>query len=376
MKCVKSFMGMRDMKIEKAIFKNMIAESARGVASSGICANVQITNGEKLRFYTSKVDYAVVCEDFAKETGDEFEVLVNYASLRSVVDGFEREIDISVNGAYLDLKEGKYIRRLKIVPDHNLPPLFTPSKVHEIDFKPFKDLFVGLKNVISPSRPILCGVHLSCVKGVVLIRASNGYAGITSQGTFDGLEDIDVILPIPAVEFILNADEGKLRLGVVSSDTHNEIFSIMFTCGHTTFHSKLIVGTYPDFGKIMPSKFVRAYDVERSIIMDTLVKFKDFDSITMESGLAEIIISADSQLASAEDAMPVSHDKAQMKAIFGTTMMTAILGCFQKDSTLAVELSESWNAKGDGELRVPLFFKSENKTAFIAPQHVDFKKKN
>ncbi len=117
------------------------------------------------------------------------------------------------------------------------------------------------------TRPILTGVLLSLEGPVLRMVATDSYRLAVKEtvSESDRTESIEVIVPGRALEEVvrLAASQKEVKLGV----TENQI---VFKIGETTFVTRRIEGTFPNYRQLIPKEFETKVSVAREDLVQAV----------------------------------------------------------------------------------------------------------
>jgi len=138
-----------------------------------------------------------------------------------------------------------------------------------------KTLKKGLQQVVTAAsadeaRPVLTSVYLQTVNNKLIVVATDSYRLAEKTLTKTDAE-VDLLIPASAMQDLLRllADYDE-EVKIVHNDQQ-----VMFRVGDIELVTRLIDGKYPDYRKLIPSKFATTATLQK----------EDFVNITKVSGL-------------------------------------------------------------------------------------------
>lgn len=183
-------------------------------------------------------------------------------------------IKLKLTDNKLSIDAEKYQSTINGVPAEDFPimPTIAKGKTWLIDSKKLK---AALSQVIGSassdeSRPVLTGVYFHSVNGELCVATTDSYR-LAEKNMTKTDDDIEMLVPANAMQElqrIIHDYDGEVS---VTSDEQQSLFK----AGDVELVARLIDGTYPDYKKLIPSKF------ETSAV----IKREDFVNITKVSSL-------------------------------------------------------------------------------------------
>lgn len=196
---------------------------------------------------------------------------VEYHKLKSIADvspeGSELSlIDDSENGR-AEIRAGRSRYKLFTLPACDFPIFEFPDTAGRIVFRGAeleRLLSVAYAAIDDRTRPFLNGVYLH--------RRADGFGAVATDGhrlafaevpapeTMEDIDELGVIIPSPAVKML----QGLLSDDAVRLDADKNKIAATFDRGSVIirFASKLVEGTYPDFGRLIPPRTDRNFSIQ------------------------------------------------------------------------------------------------------------------
>jgi DNA polymerase III subunit beta len=162
---------------------------------------------------------------------------------------------IEINGQdnHLSIKSGKFSSTINGISAEEFPvmPGIVKGKDWKINCKEFKE---GLHQIVlaassDEARPVLTGVYLHTVNGVLFAVATDSYR-LAEVKLTNTSQEIELLIPASAVQELLRVlgDEGEV---LVSHDDQQALFKTK----DIELVTRLIDGQYPDYRKLIPRSF-------------------------------------------------------------------------------------------------------------------------
>jgi len=252
-----------------------------------ILSNVLIrANGGKLTLKATDLDIEIT-ETVTSEVGQAGATTVPAHILHDIVrklpDGAEVSLDTG-DGSQLALKSGRSRFTLQVLPESDFPDLTSgefPTRF-TMPANSLKKLIDRTQFAISTeeTRYYLNGIylHVVTVAGKPMLRAVATDGHRLAQSQFDAPDGAQkmagVIVPRKAVgeiQKLVEAPDASVEVEV--SDT-----KIRVTIGDVVLTSKLIDGTFPDYGRVIPQGNNKVLKVDRSEFQDAVDRVSTISS--------------------------------------------------------------------------------------------------
>lgn len=356
------------MKIKKAVLKEIISILAQGYDKNlgSILSKLRIENtADKIKFSILS-DLSIYIEETADDVGEVFDIAIDLDALKSAIEKFEMDIDITVSNDSMTLKEGKFLRSIPVVSGADFPHLKTAKKLYKIKGLDFVNLLDGVQNLASTdvNRPVLNCVHLYFSDGNLFAEATDARAIVKKSILLENFdfENFNLMIPIKTINTIVKSKSENIEIGIFENSTDS--FSFIFRDSKATYISKLICGAYPNVEKILGNKVKKALILKRDDFLDKLRKFSDFDSVSLKFDGLKIFVNAknDKVLSSDEFESEESYFNTSVK--LATKYLNAVINTIKIGSNIELFVSENLN-NGDA-IRDLIYIKSENLKAAIA----------
>lgn len=108
------------------------------------------------------------------------------------------------------------------------------------------------------TRPVLTGVYFNMVAGSVTVAATDSYR-LAEKVVTKSKSEVNFLVPASAANDLLRiiGDEDKVEI------THDDQ-QVLFQAGDITLVARLIEGNYPDYKKLIPTKFANVAALKKA----------------------------------------------------------------------------------------------------------------
>lgn len=259
--------------INKAFGSVARVASSRGTLP--ILSNVLVkTVGNRLSIAATNLDIAITHFIGAK-VSKEGSITIPAKLTHEFISNLPQEvIDLKLTDNKLSIKTGKYESTINGIAADEYPvmPVINEGKTWKIATSKLKS---GLQQVIGSasndeSRPVLTGVYFYSTGGNLYVVTTDSYR-LSEKLISTTKEDISMLVPANAMQELLRLlgdDDSEITI------THDDQ-QVLFKVGDVELVARLIDGKYPDYKKLIPSKFTTKAIVKRS----------EFSNITKVSSL-------------------------------------------------------------------------------------------
>lgn len=238
-----------------------------------ILANVLLSHdGKVLRLTATDMEIALV-EEIPSEADRPGAATVPAAVLFEIVrklpDGVGVEFEQKEDGAPLLVRAGRYETNLNVLPVDDFPAMVAGDLPHHFDLQ------AGvLRGLIDRTKFAMSNEETRYyLNGIYLHVSSDGPSAMLRAVATDGhrLAKVDTDLPIGAADMpgviIPRKTVAEIRKLLDSDDATVEVSlsetRIQFRAGSMTLTSKLVDGTFPEYGRVIPSGNDRVLRVSR-----------------------------------------------------------------------------------------------------------------
>lgn len=127
-----------------------------------------------------------------------------------------------------------------------------------------KTLRAGLQQVLvaassDESRPVLTGVFMNSVDGVLYLASTDSYR-LAEKSLTKTAQDISLLIPASAMQDLLRiVSDSDDEVQVTHDDQQ-----VLFRVGDVELVARLIEGTYPDYRKLIPASFSQTAVLKKS----------------------------------------------------------------------------------------------------------------
>ena len=152
-----------------------------------------------------------------------------------------------------------------------------------------KDLKKALQQVIiaasnDDTRPVLTGVYVHVHEGDLYMVATDSYR-LAEKKVMPCKEDISILVPSNALNDVLRIVSDQDEDVVISTDNQQVVFRI----GESELVSRLVDGNYPDYRKLIPSKFINSAQLPK----DEFVNVTKVSSLFARESAGSITLNID-----------------------------------------------------------------------------------
>lgn len=247
-----------------------------------ILANVLLSHdGQTLRLTATDMEIALVEEipsEAERAGAATVPATVLFEIVRKLPDGVAIEFEQTEEGAPLLVKAGRYETNLNVLPVDDFPAMVTGDLPHhfEIQAGVLRGLIDRTKFAMSneETRYYLNGIffHIATDEKAKHLRAvaTDGHrlAKVDADLPFGAEGMPGVIVPrktIAEIRKLLDQDEAGVQVSL--SDTR-----IQFRAGSITLTSKLVDGTFPDYGRVIPNNNNRILRVNKQDLASAVAR--------------------------------------------------------------------------------------------------------
>ena len=248
--------------LSKALNNVSRIASTRGTLP--ILSNVLIkTVGNRLSVAATNLDIAIT-HYIGSKVAEEGSITVPARLMQDFVNSLPGGvIDLKLDEYKLHVSTEKYQSIINGVSAEDYPvmPALSEGLSWNISSKVLK---TGLGQVVvaaahDEARPILTGVYFHSHEGKLYMVATDSYR-LAEKKLMDTAETISLLIPATALQDllrILGEYEGEVE---VKHDDQQVLFKV----GDVELVTRLIEGKYPDYRKLIPSKFASSAKLKRS----------------------------------------------------------------------------------------------------------------
>ncbi len=192
---------------------------------------------------------------FPEKNFPEAKLFVRARELTEILKGVtEPVITLETEENILKIKTDKGEYTFSLLDPQEFPELPPPPKEEEFDFPSslLYELFANTSFAVSKEtdRPAISGILWEIRENETRMVATDGHrlALIKKEGEFGKIKKLQAILPPKVLEIIPKNDEEKIKVTLNSTQ-------ISFRGESYQITSRLIEGPYPDYEKVLPTKY-------------------------------------------------------------------------------------------------------------------------
>lgn len=243
---------------------NTVARIANSRGSLPVLANILLkTENNRLKLVATNLDIAIsqfVGTKIESEGSITVPARLTQEFVSNLPDG---TVSLELELNKLHIRAEKYNSTINGIAADDFPVM--PQVGNKASWKlPAAELKKALSKTVfsasnDDSRPILTGVYFNTSDGQISIAATDSYRLAESKLT-TSKTSVDFLLPATAASELLRVIDDSTEDVVIDHDEQQ----VQFTSGDTTLVARLIEGTYPDYQKLIPSKFSTVAKLSRT----------------------------------------------------------------------------------------------------------------
>lgn len=248
--------------LSKALNNVSRIASTRGTLP--ILSNVLVkTVGNRLSIAATNLDIAIT-HYIGSKVAEEGAITVPARLMQDFVGTLPGGvIDLKLEDYKLHVSTDKYQSIINGVTAEDYPvmPAITDGKGWKVSARILKTALQQIVMAASndEARPVLTGVYVHSHEGKLYMVATDSYR-LAEKQLMDTDEDIDLLIPASALQDllrILGEHEGEVE---VKHDDQQVLFKV----GDIELVTRLIEGKYPDYRKLIPTKFASSAKLKRA----------------------------------------------------------------------------------------------------------------
>ncbi|MEO6760851.1 MAG: DNA polymerase III subunit beta [Candidatus Saccharimonadales bacterium] len=247
---------------------NLVARVASTRGTLPILGNVllKITDN-RLSVAATNLDIAINCYVGAQVTEDGA-LTVPARLLQDFIGSLPSGvIDLEQDEQRLKIKTDSYKSVINGVSAEDFPvmPAITKGQSWKIPAPAFRDALQQVLMAASSdeTRPVLTGVLMHTVDGVLYIAATDSYR-LAEKRLNKNSQAIKLLVPATAMQDVLRIIHDYSGDVVITNDDQQ----ILFQADDVELVARLIEGNYPDYRKLIPSKFATTATLPRSELIN------------------------------------------------------------------------------------------------------------
>lgn len=176
-------------------------------------------------------------------------------------------LNLEVSDNRLKITTDKYQSTINGIPAEDFPvmPAIKGGKLWKTDAKDFKRTLqqVVLAASADDARPVLTGVYFHTSAGNIIAAATDSYR-LAERKIGKSKDTINFLVPATAANDLLRIISDTDKEVAVTHDEQQVLFQV----GDVTLVARLIEGNYPDYKKLVPTKFATAAHLKRADFMN------------------------------------------------------------------------------------------------------------
>ncbi len=242
---------------------NTVARVASVRGTLPILANVLLkTESGRLNIMATNLDVAI-SHFVGTKVEKEGAITVPARLMQDFVTNLPEDvINLEVEDKKLSVKTDRYNSVINGIEADDFPlmPAISSAaswKVPTADFKSALSKVVFAASA-DDARPVLTGVYFKSAGGEVNVAATDSYR-LAEAKVGKSASDVEFLVPGGAINDLLRIISDNEKEVVVKHDDQQ----VQFSSGDVTLVARLIEGTYPDYKKLIPTKFATTARLSR-----------------------------------------------------------------------------------------------------------------
>jgi DNA polymerase III subunit beta len=260
-------MGELNMKLQvtQENLSRALSSVARIANTRGtlpVLANVLIkASGKRLSLSATNLDIAIT-HFVGSKIDNEGSTTVPARLMQDFVSSLPNGvIELNLDQNKLHIETDGYSSSINGIPSDEYPEMPALSKTKKSLSVPATNFKKALQQVVvaassDESRPVLTAVYIHNHKGDLYVVATDSYR-LAEKKVMSIDEDVSLLIPASSIQDLLRVMGDDLESVTITYDDQLVLFSV----GDIELVTRLIDGQYPDYRKLLPSKFDRQADV-------------------------------------------------------------------------------------------------------------------
>lgn len=242
---------------------NTVARVASTRGTLPVLANVLLkTENNRLSIMATNLDVAIsyfVGSKIEKEGAITVPARLMQDFITNLPEGI---VDLELKDNRLSINTEKYQSTINGIDAEDFPvmPAISTSGSWKVPVPEFKEALS--KTVFAASaddaRPVLTGVYFHSINGQAVLAATDSYR-LAEAGLGKTKDPLEFLLPAGAAADLLRIIGDTDKEVVVKHDEQQA----QFTAGDVTMVARLVEGNYPDYKKLIPTKFSTTVTLNR-----------------------------------------------------------------------------------------------------------------
>lgn len=247
---------------------NSVARVANSRGTLPILANVLIkTSKNRLSLAATNLDIAITHYIGAK-VSEEGSITVPARLMQDFIGSLPEgviELDLKETKLHISTNQYQSVVNGIVADDFPVMPAIGDGKSWSIGAGLFKKALqqVAFAASTDETRPVLTGVLLQAVDGKLAMAATDSYR-LAEKQLGAHKQDTQLLVPASAMQELLRVlgdDDGEIKI------THNEQ-QALFQVGDIELVTRLVDGKYPDYHKLIPTKFATTATLKRADLIN------------------------------------------------------------------------------------------------------------
>jgi len=176
-------------------------------------------------------------------------------------------LNLELNDNKLSIITDKYQSAINGIAAEDFPvmPAIKGDTLWKVDAKEFKKTLQQVVFAASgdDARPVLTGVYFHTAGGQVTVAATDSYR-LAERKLGKSKDSVNFLVPASAAADLLRIISDTDKEVAVTHDDQQVLFQV----GDVTLVARLIEGNYPDYRKLIPSKFTTTATLKKADFMN------------------------------------------------------------------------------------------------------------
>lgn len=172
-------------------------------------------------------------------------------------------LNLELHDNKLSITTDKYQSTINGMPAEDFPimPAIKGDTLWKVDAKEFKKTLQQVVFAASgdDARPVLTGVYFHTMGGQVNVAATDSYR-LSERKLNKSKDSVNFLVPASAAADLLRIISDTDKEVAVTHDDQQVLFQV----GDVTLVARLIEGNYPDYRKLIPTKFTTTASLKRA----------------------------------------------------------------------------------------------------------------
>lgn len=172
-------------------------------------------------------------------------------------------LNLELHDNKLSITTDKYQSSINGMPAEDFPimPAIKGDNLWKVDTKDFKKTLQQVVFAASSddARPVLTGVYFHTSSGQVTVAATDSYR-LSERKLGKSKDSLNFLVPASAAADLLRIISDTDKEVAVTHDDQQVLFQV----GDVTLVARLIEGNYPDYRKLIPTKFATTATLKRA----------------------------------------------------------------------------------------------------------------